>query len=66
MKVFGYSKGSLSQAAESAITNWLEANEMPDEEDVEEDPIEAIEGLLEDLDIDSVELQHNLSKFWLQ
>jgi len=66
MKVFGYSKGSLSQAAESAIINWLEAIELPYEEELEEDPVEAIEGLLEDLDVDSVELQHNLSKFWLQ
>ena len=66
MKVFGYSKGSLSQAAESAITNWLEGIELPSEEEFEEDPVEAIDGLLEELDIDSVELQHNLSKIWLQ
>jgi hypothetical protein len=66
MSVFGYSKGSLSQAAESAISNWLEAMEIPYGEELEEDPVEVIEGLLEEWDIDSVELQHNLSKFWLQ
>jgi len=65
-RVFGYSKRSLSQATESAIINWLEAIEIPYEEELEEDPVEVIDGLLEELDIDSVELQHNLSKFWLQ
>jgi HicA toxin of bacterial toxin-antitoxin, len=48
------------------IEEFLEAIELPYEEELEEDSVEAIEGLLEDLDVDSVELQHNLSKFWLQ
>ena len=29
------------------------------------DPVEAIDGLLEDIDVDSVELQHKARKLWI-
>jgi hypothetical protein len=63
MKRYGYAKGSLSKAAEEAILNWLST---VDKENVtfEGDPVKAIEGLLKDVDTDSVTLQHESSKLW--
>lgn len=63
MKRFGYGKGSLSKAAEEAILRWVSSFE---EENVtfEGDPVEAIDGLLSDVDISSVELQHRAAKVW--
>ncbi|MFQ6087013.1 MAG: hypothetical protein ACE5OV_03225 [Candidatus Bathyarchaeia archaeon] len=65
MKRFGYAKGSLSKAAEEAIIKWIS---MIENEDLsfEGDPVEAIDGLLSDIDIDSVELQHEAKKVWAQ
>lgn len=63
MKKFGYTKGSLSKAAEEAFIQWtstLGAEKLS----FEEDPIEAIDGLLSDIDINSVELQHEATKIW--
>jgi hypothetical protein len=62
MKKFGYGKGALSKAAEEAIINWVSTqSEKPA---FEGDPVKAIEGLLKDLDIDSVTLQHDTQKVW--
>ncbi len=57
MRRFGYGKGALSRAAEEAILRWIPVAE---EEEVffEGDPVEAIDGILSDVDLDSVELQH--------
>ena len=63
MKRFGYGKGALSKAAEEAIVNWL-SNIEKDEICFEEDPVKAIEGLLKEIKIDSVELQHETQKLW--
>lgn len=63
MKRFGYRKGSLSKAAEEAITTWISKVEGK-ELTFEGDPVEAIDGLLSDLDLDSVELQHEAGKIW--
>jgi len=61
MRKFGYGKGALSRAAEEAIMKWISTVE---EENLsfEGDPVEAIDGLLSD--IDSVELQHEVKKIW--
>jgi hypothetical protein len=56
MKRFGYGKGALSKAAEEAILMWLAS--VKELKTFEEDPVEAIDGLLADVDMDSVELQH--------
>ena len=64
MKKFGYSKGALSRALEEAIIKWISDTES--EECVfEGDPVEAIDGLLAEIDIDSVELQHRIKDIWI-
>jgi hypothetical protein len=62
MRKFGYGKGALSKAAEEAFVNWIYSEkETPI---FEGDPVKAIEGLLKDIDIDSVTLQHETQKIW--
>ena len=63
MKRFGYRKGSLSQAAEEALQKWLAFISVEDFV-FKGDPVEALEGLLADVDLDSVELQHLVAKKW--
>ena len=55
MKKFGYGKGSLTKAAESAILQWIALNR-----DVEafEDPTDELKGLLKNVKITAIELQH--------
>lgn len=57
METFGYSKGSLSEAAEQAIEAWagrpVEAEKMAD-------PVGAITGMLKHVKKSSVELQHEI------
>ena len=63
MKKFGYGKRALSKAAEEAILNWISSQkETPI---FEGDPVKAIEGLLKDVDMDSVTLQHETQKLWV-
>jgi hypothetical protein len=63
MKRFGYRKGALSRAAEEALQKWLASISM-EEEVFRGDPVKAIEGLLADVNLDSVELQHLVKKMW--
>ena len=63
MKRFGYGKGALSKAAEEAIIKWLSSTEK-EVADFEGDPVKAIEGLLKDVNVDSVTLQHETQKIW--
>jgi uncharacterized protein YggL (DUF469 family) len=63
MRRFGYGKGALSKAAEEAILKWISTVES-ESLSFEGDPVEAIDGLLSDIDIDSVELQHETTKIW--
>lgn len=60
---FGYGKGALSKAAEEAILKWIS---MAEREEVrfEGDPVEALDGLLSGVNIDSVELQHKIKELW--
>ncbi|MCS7364694.1 MAG: hypothetical protein NDF54_04570 [archaeon GB-1867-035] len=64
MKRFGYMKDSISRAAEEAILNWIS---MVEGEDLEFEgyPVEVIDGILSDVKIDSVELQHKVKDIWL-
>ena len=64
MKRFGYGKGSLSRAAEEAIQMWLISVSVEDFV-FEGNPVEAIDGLLSDVDLDSVEVQHLAIKKWV-
>ena len=66
MQIFGYSKGSLSKAAEEAIRNWLESIEIPKSQLPFENSVDVIEGLLKDVDIDSVKLQHKITDIWIK
>jgi hypothetical protein len=64
MKRFGYRKGALSAAAEEAFRKWVRSvEEVPE---FRGDPVEAIEGLVADVDMDSVELQHLIPKLWAE
>ncbi len=63
MKKYGYTKGALSKAAEDAILNWL-STAQGENANFEGDPVKAIEGLLKDVQMDSVTLQHESSKLW--
>ena len=65
MKRFGYGKGALSKAAEQAIINWV-SNVEKEQYSFEGDPVEAIDGLLSDVHLDSVTLQHETKKLWAQ
>lgn len=63
MKRFGYRKGSLSRAAEEALQKWLAFTSVEDFV-FKGNPVESLEGLLADVDLDSVELQHIVTKKW--
>jgi len=62
MKRFGYGKGSISKALEEAIRMWV--SHVEEAEALEGDPVEAISGVLADIDLDSVELQHKIKHLW--
>jgi chemotaxis regulatin CheY-phosphate phosphatase CheZ len=64
MRRFGYTKGSLQKAVEEAIARWVSWVEGENLK-FEGDPVEAIDGILADLEIDSVELQHKLKEIWI-
>ncbi|MEM2994937.1 MAG: hypothetical protein QXI91_02815 [Candidatus Bathyarchaeia archaeon] len=64
MKMFGYGKGALSRAAEEAILKWVSTVDA-EALTFDGDPVEAIDGLLSDVDLDSVSLQHEAVKFWM-
>ncbi len=63
MKRFGYGKWALSKAAEEAILKWLSTTEK-EPVNFEGDPVKALEGLLKDIKVDSVTLQHETQKVW--
>ncbi len=63
MKKYGYTKGALSKAAEEAILNWLPTANK-EQTVFEGNPVDAIEGLLKDVKVDSVTLQHEVQKLW--
>jgi hypothetical protein len=62
MKKYGYGKGTLNMAAEEAILDWI-SNEG-EKAVFEGDPVKAIEGLLKDINKDSVKLQHESQELW--
>jgi len=66
MKKFGYRKGALSKAAEEAILMWLAVVEKDLNLSFEGDPVEAIDGLLAEINMDSVDLQHKIKDLWLK
>ena len=63
MRRFGYGKGALSRALEEAIIRWISIVEE-ERLSFEGDPVEAIDGLLSYIEVDSVELQHEERRLW--
>jgi hypothetical protein len=63
MRRFGFKKGALSRATEEAIERWLFSLE---EVKFEGEPVDVIDGLLSDLKMDSVELQHLAKRLWIE
>jgi hypothetical protein len=63
MKKFGYAKGALSKAAEEALIQWTLTQEK-EKISFNKDPVEAIDGLLSNINIDSVSLQHETQELW--
>jgi hypothetical protein len=63
MRKFGYSKGAISRAVEEAILRWIS---LVEEGSVsfEGDPVEVIDGILSDINMGSVELQHMIKDIW--
>lgn len=61
MRKFGFTKGALSHAAEEAIKLWLASTSN---QRFDGDPVEAIDGILSEVKIDSVKMQHLASKLW--
>ncbi len=63
MKKYGYGKGALSDAAETALAEWSSREEEGETMVVGiENPVAAIEGLLKQVRGTSVELQHEASR----
>jgi hypothetical protein len=62
MRRFGFGKGALIRAAEQAFERWLSTTK----ENIrfEGDPVKAIDGILVDLKLNSVELQHSVRRVW--
>jgi hypothetical protein len=63
MRRFGYSKGAISRAVEEAILRWISLTEEG-LISFEGDPVEVIDGILSDINMGSVELQHMIKDIW--
>jgi len=59
MQSYGYNKGSISQAAQKAITDWIMSNI---EIEIVEDPIKSLSGLMKNTKKSSLKLQHDAWK----
>jgi len=62
MKRFGFGKGALTRAAEQAFERWLTS--VKEDVQFEGDPVKAIDGILGEMKVSSVELQHSVRKAW--
>ncbi len=66
MKRFGYAKGSIKKAAESAIKQWAKEAEIP-EKRRHRDSVGLMVGLLKNVKHKtSVEEQHGIKKLWIK
>lgn len=66
MKKYGYSKGAIKKALESAIEKWIREALLTKSETKVKDPVAMMEGLLIELKgkKTSVELQHEAKELW--
>ena len=62
MRRFGFGRVALTRAAEQAIEKWISSSK----ENVrfEGDPVKAIDGILADMRLSSIELQHSAKGIW--
>ncbi len=59
MELYGYGRGSISIAAEKALSEWVaRVSEAIEVVGLLDDPVEAIYGMLSHVKKSSVELQH--------
>ena len=61
-RIFGYKKGSIKEAVELALRDFVGRVDVMEEEG---EGISRIRGLLKGLGLSSVELQHEASGLWL-
>ena len=66
MHEFGFQKGSISIAANQALSQWAKRHEDLDmlrkTAKKIKDPVEAMTGMIKGIKIDSVKLKHDVSK----
>ena len=62
MRRFGFGKGALTRAAEQAFERWLST--AKENVRFEGDPVRAIDGILGEMKLNSVELQHSVRRAW--
>jgi hypothetical protein len=62
MRRFGFGRGALTHVAEQTFERWISTTK----ENIrfEGDPIKDIDGILSDLKLNSVELQHSARRVW--
>jgi len=68
MRKFGYSRGSLSSAAQKAFMYWVDKEKdiLDIRSQVKRDPVESMRGILKHVKKSSIELQHEVGKIWAE
>lgn len=62
MECYGYSRGSLSKAAEDAIRSWIRSKEDMRQVEIPSEPVKALRGMLRNVKKSSLELQHEAAE----
>ena len=61
MRLYGYRKGSLTNAARNAVLEWMRRSQAST---TVKEPTTALRGLLQKVSLSSVELQHEATKLF--
>jgi phage-related protein len=64
MRMFGRGKEANDKAVEDAILKWISQVEK-EQIFFEKDPVEMIEGILSEIESESVDLQHKIGDIWV-
>lgn len=63
MEAFGHRRGSIGKAGERALREWAERmSDLDDHGVVPGNPVDIIDGMLADVDADSVALQESVGR----
>lgn len=62
MEEYGYSRGSLSRAAEEAVRSWIRTREGNASTSAPDEPVKCLRGLLANVKKKSVALQHESAR----